>query len=277
MKLFYTVFFSVFFLSIGNSQERESTACENVSIIQQEFVIPNLNSISHKVWVYVPPNYSTSTKKYPVIYMHDAQNLFDAVTSYSGEWEVDESLNKLFEKTGNGFIVVAIENGGSERINEYTPWSHEKYGGGKGAVYIDYIVNTLKPFIDKNYRTKPQQKHTGLIGSSLGGLISYYGALQYPKVFGKIGALSTSFWFSKEVVSFTAEKGNLKHTKLFLLVGGEEGENMVKDTQNIEKKLLEINFKSKNLKIKVNPEGEHNEAFWKSEFLEIVQWLYNIQ
>lgn len=259
------------------ASRKKSTAASNVSIIETEFIIPNLNSISHKIWVYVPPNYKTSTKKYPVIYMHDAQNLFDAATSYIGEWEVDETLNTLFEKTNKGFIVVAVENGGEERINEYTPWSDQKYGGGKGAVYIDFIVNTLKPFIDKTYRTKPQQKYTGLIGSSLGGLISYYGGLQYPKVFGKIGALSTSFWFSKEVVRFTSEKGNLNTVKLFMLVGGKEGAETVLDTQNIEKQLLKTGFKSENLKTKVNPEGEHNEAFWKSEFLEIVQWLYNIQ
>lgn len=258
------------------AQEKKSTATSNVLIIEKEFVIPELNSISHKIWVYLPPDYETSSKKYPVIYMHDAQNLFDAATSYSGEWEVDETLNKLFNKTGKGFIVVAVENGGEERINEYTPWPHNKYGGGKGAMYINFIVNTLKPYIDTTYRTKPQQKFTGLVGSSLGGLISYYGGLQYPKVFGKIGALSTSFWFSNEVVTFTHKKGNLNKLKLFLLVGEKEGKDVVSATQNIEKKLLETGFKSKNLKTKVNSEGEHNEAFWKSEFSEIVQWLYNI-
>ena len=278
IKGFFAVFFCLFFITVGSSQERVSTSAENVSIIEQEFIIPNLNSISHKIWVYLPPDYEISAKKYPVIYMHDAQNLFDATTSYMGEWEVDESLNKLFEKTNKGFIIVGVENAGEERINEYTPWAHEKYGGGKGAIYIDFIVNTLKPFIDDNYRTKPQQRYTGLMGSSLGGLISYYGGLQYPEVFGKIGALSTSFWFSNEVVTFTNENGNLKNTKLFLLVGGKEDEGkMVTDTKNIEQQLLATGFKSKNLNTKVNLEGEHNEAFWKSEFLEIVQWLYNIQ
>lgn len=260
-----------------NSSEKKSTAASNVSVIKQEFVIPNLNDISHKIWVYLPPNYTTSSKKYPVIYMHDAQNLFDNATSYAGEWEVDETLNNLFEKTSKGFIVVGIENGGSERINEYTPWANEKYGGGKGAIYIDFIVHKLKPYIDENYRTKPQQKYTGLIGSSLGGLISYYGGLNYPQVFGKIGALSTSFWFSNDVIQFTNENGKLKNVKLFLLVGGKEGGDTVNDTKKTENQLLEIGFNPKNLKTKINPEGEHNENFWKSEFLEIIQWLYNIK
>ena len=258
-----------------NTSEKKSTATSNVSLLKKEFVIPNLNAISHRVWIYLPPNYDNTSKKYPVIYMHDAQNLFDNATSYAGEWEVDEALNKLYEATGKGFIVVGIENGGEERINEYTPWKNEKYGGGKGAIYVDFIANTLKPYIDANYRTK--QKNTGLMGSSLGGLISFYGGLQYPKIFGKIGALSTSFWFSEKVVDFTQEKGNLKKLKLFLLVGGKEGDDMDKDTKKMEKLLLNTGFKTKNLKTKINPEGKHNEAFWSNEFLEVVTWLYDIK
>jgi len=275
---FYIIFLLSFSFAFSqNVDDRKSTAAENVSIIQQEFLIPELNNISNKIWVYLPPNYNQSSKKYPVIYMHDGQNLFDAKTSYIGEWEVDETLNNLFEKTKKGFIIVGIENAGEERINEYTPWKHEKYGGGKGEIYIDFIVNTLKPFIDQSYRTKPQQKYTGLMGSSLGGLISYYGGLKYPDTFGKIGALSTSFWFSSEVENFTKENGNLKKVKLFLLVGEREGEGMVEDTKKIENLLLETGFKAKNLTSKINSEGEHNEAFWKSEFLEIIEWLYNIK
>ncbi len=281
MKLFFsfllTAFLSISMIFSQTADEKISTAESNVSLLKKEFVIPNLNNISHKIWIYLPPNYHKTSKKYPVIYMHDAQNLFDNATSFIGEWEVDETLNKLFEKTGKGFIVVGIENAGEERINEYTPWKNEKYGGGKGEIYMDFMVNTLKPYIDENYKTKKEPKYTGLIGSSLGGLISYYGGLQYPKTFGKIGALSTSFWFSEKVVDFTKEKGNLKKVRLFLLVGGKEGDEMDKDTQKMEKLLLKTGFKSKNLKTKINPEGEHNEAFWKSEFLEVVTWLYHLK
>jgi alpha-glucosidase len=280
MKNLYLVLLLFFGIQSVFSQEIEeikSTATKNVSIIQQEFTIPNLNEKSHKIWVYLPPNYETSTENYPVIYMHDGQNLFDVKTAYAGEWNVDETLNTLFEKTNKGFIVVGIENAGEERINEYTPWPHEKYGGGKGAIYIQFIVNTLKPFIDQNYRTKPQQKYTGLMGSSLGGLISYYGGLKYPNTFGKIGALSTSFWFSNEVENFTQENGNIKNVKMYLLVGGNEGEGMVEDTQKFEYLLRNTGFKSKNLTSKIVEEGKHNEAFWQSEFLEIIKWLYHIK
>lgn len=277
MKILFSVFLFLTLISKSFSQEKQSTAASNVSIIEKEFLIPQLNTISHKIWVYLPPNYQTSTKKYPVIYMHDAQNLFDAKTSFVGEWNVDETLNEIYKKTGKGFIVVGVENGGEERINEYTPWEHKKYGGGKGKIYLNFIVNTLKPYIDTNYRTKPQQKYTGLIGSSLGGLISYYGGLKYPTVFGKIGALSTSFWFSDEVLKFTEEHGKQNHIKLYLLVGGKEGESMDFDTKNMTELLLKTGFKKQNLNTKINPEGTHSETFWSSEFLEVISWLYNIK
>lgn len=277
MKTIVSILIYVSFISALFSQEKETTATTNVSILKKEFLISDLNAISHKIWVYLPPNYHNSSKKYPVIYMHDAQNLFDDKTSFIGEWHVDETLNKLYKKTKKGFIVVAVENGGEERINEYTPWKHEKYGGGKGAIYIDFLKNTLKPYIDLNYRTKKQAKHTAIIGSSLGGLISYYGGLKFPETFGKIGALSTSFWFSNQVADFTIKNGNNKTSKLYLLVGEKEGEDMAEDTQKMKKLLLETGFKSKNIIANINPEGKHNEAFWSTEFLGVITWLYNIK
>ncbi|MDX1829692.1 MAG: alpha/beta hydrolase-fold protein [Lutibacter sp.] len=276
ISFFTIICFSVSVVTAQNSIEKKSTAAKNVSILKKEFVIQNLNNISHKIWVYLPPNYTKTSKKFPVIYMHDAQNLFDNATSYIGEWQVDETLNKLFEKTGKGFIVVGIENGGNERINEYTPWKNKKYGGGKGEIYIDFIVHTLKPYIDANYRTKKQAKQTALIGSSLGGLISYYGGLKYSNIFGKIGALSTSFWFSNKVIDFTKKFGNTSKIKLYLYVGGKEGESMDSDTKNMKNLLIATGFPVNNLKIGINPNGKHNEATWKNEFLKIISWLYKI-
>jgi predicted alpha/beta superfamily hydrolase len=279
-KSFFTIglFFLISSLVFSqNTSDKKSTAAENVSILKQEFIVKNLNDISHKIWVYLPPNYKTSSKKFPVVYMHDGQNVFDNTTSFAGEWNVDETLDNFYKTTGKGIIVVAIENGGNERINEYTPWSNKKYGGGKGAIYIDFLKNTLKPYIDANYRTKKQAKQTAIIGSSLGGLISYYGGLKYPKTFGKIGALSTSFWFSNQVVDFTKLYGKNSTSKLYLLVGKKEGKDVVEDTQKIKKLLLDTGFKSKNIMSKISLEGEHNEAFWSREFLDVITWLYNIK
>lgn len=277
ISFFIIISFSITLVFAQDNSEKKSTAAINVSILKKGFVIPSLNIISHKIWVYLPPNYNETSKKYPVIYMHDAQNLFDNKTSFLGEWQVDETLNKLFKKTGKGFIVVGIENGGTERINEYTPWKNNKYGGGKGEIYIDFIVNTLKPYVDAHYRTKKKAKQTALIGSSLGGLISYYGGLKYPNTFGKIGALSTSFWFSNKVIDFTKKYGNTSKIKLYLYVGSKEGDTMESDTKNMKNLLLATGFPTKNIKVSINPEGKHNETAWKNELLKVVTWLYNIK
>lgn len=258
------------------NEEKKSTKAANVSILKKEFIINGLNDISHKVWLYLPPNYESSSEKYPVIYMHDTQNLFDNTTSFVGEWGVDETLNNLYKNSGKGFIVVGIENGGEKRIEEYTPWKNEKYGGGKGAIYITFLANELKSFIDQNYRTKPAANQTAIIGSSLGGLISFYGVLEYPDIFGKIGALSTSFWFSNKVIDFAKEKGKQTQTKLYLLIGEKEGATMVPDTLNMEKLLIELGFPKENIKSKVAAGGQHTESFWRAEFLETVKFLYNL-
>jgi predicted alpha/beta superfamily hydrolase len=257
-------------------EEKKSTKAANLSILKKAFIIDGLNDISHKVWLYLPPNYESSSEKYPVIYMHDAQNLFDDSTSFVGEWGVDETLNELYKKTGKSFIVVGVENGGEKRIEEYTPWKHEKYGGGKGDIYINFLVNELKPFIDKNYRTESKANQTAIIGSSLGGLISFYGGFKKPKVFGKIGALSTSFWFSDKINEFAKGNGKQTNTKLFLLVGEKEGATMVTDTLNMEKLLIALGFPKENMKSKVAIGGQHTESFWRAEFLETVKFLYNL-
>jgi predicted alpha/beta superfamily hydrolase len=258
--------------------EKVSTKSENVSILKKEFVIEGLNDISHKIWLYLPLNYESSAERYPVIYMHDGQNLFDDATSFVGEWDVDGTLNTLYEKTGKSFIVVGVENGGEKRIEEYTPYKNVKYGGGKGDLYIDFLANDLKPYIDKNYRTKTNPENTAIIGSSLGGLISFYGGLKYPNVFGKIGALSTSFWFSSDKINdFTRENGHQQNTKIYFLVGGKEGDTMVPDTENMANLLLDLGFPEENIITKIVEEGKHTETFWKAEFLEVIEFLYNIK
>ncbi|PCI34910.1 MAG: esterase [Flavobacteriaceae bacterium] len=257
------------------SQE-SSSASKNVTVLDSLFTIPKVTNIPHKIWVYLPPNYQESKQRFPVIYMHDAQNLFDSSTAYSGEWEVDETLNTLYKKTGRGFIVIGVENGGTERINEYTPWVHSKYGGGKGAAYIDFLKNDLKPFIDANYRTKSGPKNTAIVGSSLGGFISFYGGLKYPKTFGKIGAMSPSFWFSEKVFDFTKNQTLLSRTKLYMLVGEKESEEMVSGTKKMDQLLRTLGFSNTQLKTVIRPEGKHHEHFWKNEFLAQIMWLFNI-
>lgn len=287
MKQSIAAFTFIFFLivSCGKSDlkkksnppsERVSTKSENVSILDKQFSVINKtgDSIFRSIWLYLPPDYHTSEKHYPVIYMHDGQNVFDAKTSYAGEWKVDELLNGEFEKNGKGFIVVAIDNNGQERLNEYSPWTHEKYGGGSGDRYIQMIIKNLKPFIDSNYRTLTGPESTAIIGSSMGGLISFYAGLQYPDVFGKIGAISPSFWFSEDVLTFTKEKITpASKSKLYLLLGSEEG--MTKEFNAVVDLIGSSDFPDLNIKEKIVQGGKHNEAFWSSEFIETIRFLYD--
>ncbi len=245
---------------------QESTAAENVTSF--EIFAPELN-IKKKIWVYLPKNYSNSEKKYPVMYMHDAQNIFDAKTSYVGEWEVDETLNKMNAQ----LIVIGIEHGNEKRIDELTPFKNEKYGGGNGTNYLEFIIKTLKPKVDSMYRTKSKAKNTALFGSSLGGLISFYGVLKYPEVFGKAGVFSPSFWFSDEIYSLMKNSDTTK-AKIFFLCGDKESDTMVADLKKMEKLLDRNRCECLKLnKTMVIKGGEHNEKLWRENFQQAVEWL----
>lgn len=223
-----------------------------------------------KIWLYLPKDYATSSQSYPVLYMHDAQNLFDAKTSFVGEWNVDESLDSLNAKV----IVVGIEHGNEKRIEELTPYKNEKYGGGKADAYLDFIVNTLKPEIDKKYRTKTNAKNTTIMGSSLGGLVSFYAVLKYPKVFGKAGVFSPSFWFSKDIYKLAEKTPKIK-SKIYFLCGDDEDPEMVPDMQRMQTIVSQKQYGKKRLAGKVVKGGKHNEKLWREHFANTYLWLNN--
>lgn len=151
------------------------------------------------ILVYLPASYAQGDRHYPVLYMHDGQNLFDAYTSFAGEWQVDETLQALAQE-GIEALVVGIPNIGSERLNEYSPFPDPRHGGGKADQYLQFLVETLKPLIDAAFRTRPEREYTGIMGSSMGGLISLYGFFAQPKVFGFAGVMSPAFWFGRRAI-----------------------------------------------------------------------------
>lgn len=173
--------------------------------------------------VYLPPSYDTAPHThYPVLYMHDGQNLMDQATSFSGEWYVDEILEWLGREEGLETIVVAIPNTGAERIHEYSPFRDQHHGGGKGNKYLAFITNTLKPVIDRDFRTKTERRHTGIIGSSMGALISLYAFFHKPNVFGFVGAMSPSLWFAQASILTYAESVPYRMGKIYLDAGTRE-------------------------------------------------------
>ncbi len=250
-----------------------TTAAKNVTRISENFLMPQLGR-TRRIWLYLPPDYETSGKSYPVLYLHDGQNVFDSYTSFAGEWNVDESLNDLAALGHEVPIVVAIDNGGTHRMNEYSPWTNSNYGGGEGDKYIDFIVNTLKPYVDSAYRTRRDRESTGIMGSSMGGLISMYGAFSHPEVFGKAGIFSPSYWFSSSIWSFTRNATKVHPMKAYQIVGTEEGGSMVPDMLAMEDSLHKYGFSDSEIRSKVVTGAQHNELFWRTEFKEAFLWLF---
>lgn len=270
-----TVFFSIQGWKdlIKDRSSPHSTRSENVSIIEA-FEIPQLQR-QRDIWIYLPPDYAQSTAAFPVIYMHDGQNLFDAATSFSGEWKVDETLNQWAENNKQSFIVVGIANGEAHRMNEYAPWVNDQYGGGEGEAYVSFITETLKPYIDSNFRTLAGPEHTALVGSSLGGIISFYAGLQYPEVFGKIGALSPAFWYNPEFFAFANTTTLPRHQRLYLSAGGEEPESVAANITRISSTLLSRGWAANRLQSKVHAGYGHNETYWASIFEETITFLFD--
>lgn len=268
MKLPKFLLFLSIYSFFGFTAWAQSTASKNVSTFSID--APQLDS-NKKIWVYLPDSYATSSKRFPVLYLQDAQNLFDSSTSYVGEWRVDETLDSL----NLDLIVIGIEHGNEKRIDELTPYSHPEYKGGNADNYLDFILSTLKPKVDSLYKTSVGANNNFIGGSSLGGLFSYYATLKHPEVFGKTIVFSPSFWYSEDIFELTK---NIDHTQLsksefYFRAGEKEGETMIPLMLKM-KDLLSSKLNSeKHLNIQSIPEGEHNEAMWAALFPDAARWL----
>ncbi len=242
----------------------------NVKIIDTAFYIPQLKR-KRRIWIYLPPDYASSKKNYPVLYMHDGQNLFDNATSYAGEWGVDEYLDSISKSGKKEVIVVGIDNGLSKRMSEYNPWEFENFGKGEGDKYVDFLVQTLKPFIDKKYRTLKNKPNTYIAGSSMGGLISLYAVLKFPQVFGGAGIFSPAFWTASGIDSMVIAGVENVNSRLFFYAGEKEGDSMIPDMERIEK---EIKERSKSpIKEIIGKDEHHSETAWRKYFPDFYEWV----
>lgn len=245
------------------------TASASVSIMDSSFFIPQLNRY-RKIWIYLPPGYEKTKKRYPVLYMQDGQNLFDDATSFSGEWGIDECLDSLNQAGISTGIVVGVENS-PERLQEYSPFETEFVTIPEGKAYASFMANTLKPYIDKHYRTLPGKENSMVAGSSFGANISYFCMLQYPQVFGKGGLFSLSLRLMPQLISLTDSLAPKMNSQFFFYTGGQESETMVSNTQHIADKLGEY---SNGLIYHItDPSGKHNETAWRKWFGECYMWL----
>ena len=207
-------------------------------LVAQEVNSPQLHN-KRDIFVYLPPSYAGSQARYPVLYMQDGQNLFDPATSFSGEWCVDETLEDLAREEALETIVVGIPNMGMDRTNEYSPFLDPTHGGGHGNQYVAFIANTLKPLIDHHFRTLPQRRKTGIMGSSMGGLISLYAFFRREDVFGFAGVMSPSLWFARGAIYSYVENASYLPGRLYLDAGTRE---MGGSRVNLMKRLQSRNY-----------------------------------
>jgi predicted alpha/beta superfamily hydrolase len=242
-----------------------------VSIIPK-FESPQLGN-ARNLRIYLPPSYNENqAKRYPVLYMHDGQNLFDARTAaYGVEWGVDETVNRLIA-TGvmDEVIVVGIDNT-PDRIPEYTPCCDPKYGGGKLNDYMAFVTDTVKPYVDKTLRTLPGKETTAIMGSSLGGIASVYIAQRKSDVFSKAGGVSSSFWWDKKSL---VSKPYARVPVKFYLDAGTRDDGIEETTQMRDTMLNQGYRKDADLLYYADEGGSHNEKSWAKRVAKPLTWFF---
>jgi metallo-beta-lactamase class B len=251
------------------------TALGNTHIVTLNFPM-GYGLGNRRIWIYLPQDYYTSSNDYPVLYLQDAQNLFDEVYSAFGtEWGIDEAMHILEDSAYTKGIIVGIDNGGANRINEYSPWINTQYGGGQGEHYASFLVNNLKPYIDNNFRTLPSREFTGVGGSSMGGLISMYTLLEYQQVFSKALIFSPSFWFSDSCFTHAAASGFQQACKIYFLSGLNESATMVPKMNQMKNTLVAEGHSAIDMPLFVWADGQHSEWFWKREYPSGFKFLFH--
>lgn len=257
----------------AGAADRPSTAGPTVQVLRPALEMPGLDR-SRTLRIYLPPGYAGSGARYPVIYMHDGQNLFDDATAYAGEWGVDESMDELARSRGFEAIVVGIDNGGDQRMNELSPWPNPQHGAAEGEAYLRFVVEVVKPFIDRIYRTRTGAADTAIIGSSMGGLASHYAFLARPDVFRRAGVLSPSYWFSERAVDLAGRVAPPADARVYVYAGGAEGESMVPDAERVHR--LFAARMGDRARLDVAPDGRHDEATWRAVFPRVVAFLFQL-
>ncbi len=255
---------------------RPASACSHV-VILDPLPMPGLER-RRAIRLHLPPDYAVSDRRYPVLYLHDGQNLFDDATSYAGEWRVDETLDRL-HREGLDVIAVGIDNGGEKRMNELGPWTNVRFGASEGEAYLRFVVDTVKPFIDAHYRTLPDRRHTAILGSSMGGLMSHYALFARPDVFGGAGVLSPSYWFAADVFTFGMDRPPPTDARIWLSIGDREGsgfgDDPVRDVLRMQSTLIGLGERAPHWTCRVVAGAEHNEAAWREMFPDAVRYLFD--
>ncbi len=244
-----------------------------IEVISEHFEIPQLIK-TRRIAALLPHDYYRTQKRYPVLYLQDGQNLFDDHAPF-GSWGVDKKLAVMAERGLGGLIVIAIDHAEEERIREFTPSPHPHFGSGDGKKYARFLAETLKPYVDSHFRTRPGRQDTGLGGSSLGGLISIYGGLKFPEIYSRLMIFSPSLWVEPNIHFSAMHFGKAYDTKIYIYGGEAESANMVPNIKRFMSAVEEHDRDSRiSFKLSIDPAGKHNEQRWGEEFPKAAEWLF---
>ena len=239
----------------------ETTYTPIIKVIEEAFEIPQLGK-KRRITALLPHDYEDSEETYPVLYLQDGQNLFDDNAPY-GNWAIDRKLAEMAAAETGKMIVIAIDHGNKDRITEYTPFVETKFGPGDGKKYLRFVTDTLKPYVDRTFRTKSDRLNTGLGGSSMGGLISIYGGILYPEVYGRLMIFSPSLWLTPNIHFRIMHFYNPLPTRIYLYAGGKESETMIPNVNELKAAFEDQGLSSKKVDfhLSIDLEGHHNEYF----------------
>lgn len=242
---------------------------------------------SRDVIIYLPPDYETSADRYPVLYMHDGQNLMDPRTTAFGnpEWGVDETAQRLIRNLQMEPIIVVGVYNTNARFDEYTQAVDPQYGGGRADDYGRFLVEELKPRIDSLYRTRADAASTGIAGSSLGGLVSMYLGLTRSSTFTRIGVVSPSiFWANRDILTRVQALPQKLPLRIWEDMGTDEGNmetvsdaRLLRDALVAKGWVLGTSRTSSDLRYLEIPGGLHNEAAWAARIDQILLYLYGVE
>lgn len=234
------------------------------------------------VWVWLPPGYAAdSTRRYPVLYFHDGNNVFDRATSFLGaEWEVDETAERLVHAgTLPPFIAVAVANS-PDRMSEYAPAVDPRHGGGGAPRYARFLLEELKPFVDSTYRTDPSPAATGTVGSSLGAVVSLWLGFEHPEAFTRIGAVSPAAWLADRDLVRRAATAPDTGLRVWIDIGTAEGgdeaarRRTVDEARALSDALVARGYREgEDLHFEVVPGGRHDEAAWAARVERMLRFL----
>jgi predicted alpha/beta superfamily hydrolase len=231
------------------------------------------------ITIYLPAGYDErDDRRYPVLYMHDGQNLFDPERAYvpGNDWQLQHAADQAIgERTASPMIIVGVDHAGPGRMDEYTPVLDKKHsGGGRAEDYARFLIEELKPVIDARYRTLPDADHTGVGGSSLGGLVSLYLALKHPEVFHRAAVMSPSVWWGERAILNDTDAYAGPPPRMWLDIGGREGMEALQDARTLRDRIAAKGWSDETFRFFEDRRGDHSERAWARRVRQALEFLF---